>query len=102
VTFAGGVTLITPGDQMITATDTVSGIAGSATVTVNGPTVDLAGWGGVVGETAGSGVGRAPYRARQGLEQTLEWQAGWLETIAVSGQGFSRRYAEDAVFEGWE
>jgi hypothetical protein len=34
VTFAGGVTLITPGDQVLTATDTVSGITGSATVTV--------------------------------------------------------------------
>jgi hypothetical protein len=34
VTFPGGVTLITLGDQTITATDTVSGITGSATVTV--------------------------------------------------------------------
>ncbi len=36
VTFAGGVTLITPGDQTITATDTISGFSGSATVTVSG------------------------------------------------------------------
>jgi hypothetical protein len=34
VTFPGGVTLITPGNQSITATDTVSGINGTATVTV--------------------------------------------------------------------
>ncbi len=34
VTFAGGVTLITQGDQLITATDTGSGITGSADVTV--------------------------------------------------------------------
>jgi hypothetical protein len=34
-TFAGGVTLMTPGDQTITAT--ASGITGSATVTVTGP-----------------------------------------------------------------
>jgi hypothetical protein len=34
VTFPGGVTLITPGDQFITATDTLSGITGSADVTV--------------------------------------------------------------------
>jgi hypothetical protein len=34
VTFPGGVTLITPGDQTLTATDTVSGITGAATVTV--------------------------------------------------------------------
>jgi hypothetical protein len=34
VTFPGGVTLITPGDQAVKATDTVSGINGSATVTV--------------------------------------------------------------------
>jgi hypothetical protein len=38
VTFPGGVTLITLGDQTLTATDTVSGINGSATVTVtSGP-----------------------------------------------------------------
>jgi DNA-binding beta-propeller fold protein YncE len=33
-TFPGGVTLITVGDQTLTATDTLSGITGSATVTV--------------------------------------------------------------------
>jgi hypothetical protein len=33
-TFPGGFTLVTPGDQTLTATDTVSGITGSATVTV--------------------------------------------------------------------
>ncbi len=33
-TFSGGVTLITVGDQTVMATDTVSGITGSATVTV--------------------------------------------------------------------
>jgi hypothetical protein len=38
VTFVGGVTLITPGDQTLTVTDTASGITGSATVTVtDGP-----------------------------------------------------------------
>jgi autotransporter-associated beta strand protein len=34
VTFAGGVTLITPGDQTITTTDTINGFSGNATVTV--------------------------------------------------------------------
>jgi hypothetical protein len=33
-TFPGGVTLVTVGDQTLTSTDTVSGIAGTATVTV--------------------------------------------------------------------
>jgi streptogramin lyase len=33
-TFSGGVTLVTVGDQTVTVTDTVSGIAGSATITV--------------------------------------------------------------------
>jgi hypothetical protein len=33
-TFSGGVTLVTVGDQTLTFTDTVSGIAGSATITV--------------------------------------------------------------------
>jgi hypothetical protein len=37
VTFAGGVTLVTPGDQSLSVTDTASGITGSATVTVNAP-----------------------------------------------------------------
>jgi sugar lactone lactonase YvrE len=36
-TFTGGVTLITPGDQTITATDTASGITRTATVTVVPP-----------------------------------------------------------------
>jgi hypothetical protein len=39
-TFPGGVTLITPGVQTLTATDTVSGITGSATVTLTaGPDI---------------------------------------------------------------
>jgi DNA-binding beta-propeller fold protein YncE len=33
-TFSGGVTLVTVGDQTLTVTDTISGIAGSATITV--------------------------------------------------------------------
>jgi hypothetical protein len=33
-TFSGGVTLLTVGDQTLTSTDTVSGITGSATITV--------------------------------------------------------------------
>jgi hypothetical protein len=33
-TFAGGVTLLTPGDEILTATDPVSGIGGSVTVTL--------------------------------------------------------------------
>ena len=35
--FLAGVTLITPGNQTITATDTASGITGTATVTVSPP-----------------------------------------------------------------
>jgi hypothetical protein len=34
VTFAGGVTLLTSGGQSLTATDTLSGISGTITVTV--------------------------------------------------------------------
>ena len=33
--FLGGVTLVTVGDQTLTVTDTVSGITGTTTVTVN-------------------------------------------------------------------
>jgi hypothetical protein len=33
-TFTGGVNLITPGDQTVTATDTASGITRTVTVTV--------------------------------------------------------------------
>jgi hypothetical protein len=36
VTFAGGGTLMTPGSQTLTVTDTLSGITGSATVSVAG------------------------------------------------------------------
>jgi sugar lactone lactonase YvrE len=36
VTFPNGATLFTPGDQTITATDSASGIMGSATITVTG------------------------------------------------------------------
>jgi hypothetical protein len=46
VTFLGGVTLTTPGDQTLTATDTVSGITGSATVTVTASDVAGGGFGG--------------------------------------------------------
>ena len=42
VTFSGGVILITPGDQVITATDTADPtVTGSATVTVSSPGPDL-------------------------------------------------------------
>jgi hypothetical protein len=34
VTFSAGVTLITPGNQMLTATDTLSGMSGNITITV--------------------------------------------------------------------
>jgi streptogramin lyase len=44
MTFPGGVTLITRGDQTLTATDTVSGITGTATVTVtSGPALGVGG-----------------------------------------------------------
>jgi hypothetical protein len=47
VTFASGVTLITPGDQTLTATDTLSGITGTTTVTVrSGPDSGAGGFGG--------------------------------------------------------
>jgi hypothetical protein len=39
VTFPNGVTLITPGDETLTVTDTASGITGSATVTITSPAV---------------------------------------------------------------
>jgi hypothetical protein len=43
VTFPGGMTLITVGDQTVTATDTTSGITGSATVTVTSPSPSAGG-----------------------------------------------------------
>jgi hypothetical protein len=47
VTFPGGVTLVTVGDQTLTATDTVSGITGTATVTVtSGAEHGVGGFGG--------------------------------------------------------
>jgi hypothetical protein len=43
VTFPGGVTLLTPGDQTLTATDTLSGITGAASFTVTSGTAPGAG-----------------------------------------------------------
>jgi len=66
VTFPGGVTLITVGAQTLTATDTLSGISGSATVTVtSGPGPDRSGGDALLGlrsgaaapATAGTAVG---------------------------------------------
>jgi hypothetical protein len=57
VTFPGGVTLITAGDQTITATDTDSGITGSAIVTVLPP---------------GSGSGPGPRTRKEMAEGVIQ------------------------------
>jgi streptogramin lyase len=64
-TFPGGVTLVTPGDQILTVTDTASGITGSATVTVGNmpPSPPPGGGGGAAANgtpAAGSFVPTAP------------------------------------------
>jgi hypothetical protein len=73
VTFGSGVTLITPGDQSLTVTDTVSGITGSTTVTVTGPGT---------GSPAGQGHGT---RARPTLPaRSAGVETGWVEAMRLA------------------
>jgi hypothetical protein len=95
VTFPGGVSLYTPGDQTLTVTDPGSGITGSATINVttgpqSGPGTNL-----------GRGVsmvvlGQAPAPAAvsspaetDGATSTLGSQGGhWFFTVAEGSQGW--------------
>jgi hypothetical protein len=71
VTFPGGVTLISLGNQAITATDTVSGITGSATVAVT--TAPVAGLGGNSGNTTSpTHVAAHPASASPATVQALD------------------------------
>ncbi len=82
VTFSGGVTLITPGDQDIMATDTGSGISGDATVTVNGTGPRVAG--------SGKGLGVALREDTQATPQSAE----------ATSQPQSRRAGSAAMLSG--
>jgi hypothetical protein len=79
VIFAGGVTLVTPGDQMLTVMDTESGISGSATVSVS----DGAGPPRPLGRESGAAPEQASQR-RRGSE---------IGTALAEAAGLSRRRA---------
>jgi autotransporter-associated beta strand protein len=90
-TFPGGVTLITLGAQIITATDTVSGITGSATVTVTqGP----------VGPDLGSWLAPAQSRAltqpsQERVSPPLDIRA--LDRSTTNGQAMATTAADSAA-----
>ncbi len=74
-TFGAGVTLVIPGEQTLTVTDTDSGITGSTTVLVSGP-----------GPAAG-------------VRRRAEWAARWPQTCP--GEAV-RAEALDALFGAWQ
>jgi hypothetical protein len=87
VTFPGGVTLITLGDQTLTATDTVSGITGSSTVTVtaggNAPGADR------FGVKLAAALRESPVAPAAGRPLDANHRAGTAERAAASTEGES-------------
>jgi probable HAF family extracellular repeat protein len=74
VTFPGGATLVLPGDPTVTATDTVGGVTGSATVTVT------------AGPSRNGRLAPAAAPDPEGVDQlfTAGWDAsGWATVEAV-------------------
>ncbi len=93
-TFPGGVTLLTPGDQTLTATDTQSGITGASTVTVtaggNAPTT--ARFGSEVA-AARQGLPAAP----AGRPPDAHHRAGTAGRAAASTEGESSSLRAESV-----
>ncbi len=86
VTFAGGVTLITPGDQGVTVSDVDTGpLTGSATITVTGGAGPVSGRGGRIGGRASLVVGLPSWAL---IPQTSE------------GPGLSAARVEDSQADG--
>jgi hypothetical protein len=77
VTFPGGVTLITLGAQTLTATDTVSGITGTATITVTSPTAP-----------GGGGFGAKPAVSEQPPSDTVPTGAASRSAAAADAESF--------------
>ena len=90
-TFPASVTLITPGTQTVTATDTVSGITGSATVTVSST-------GGGSGGNSARYLGRA-VTAQPHATQSVAGPAGHAGAVAPDREGRDRFFAAAAPAE---
>jgi hypothetical protein len=88
-TFVGGFSLVTLGRQLITATDTVSGITGSATVKVRPANTPLTG-------NAGRGSGNASL----GIEASLVPTAGRVKSRIPMDQSLLLAEAVDCLFGG--
>jgi predicted outer membrane repeat protein len=102
VVFPGGVTLITEGDQTITATDTSDGtITATATVTVTSGNAPRLVWT-VANGPATPGTVPAQPSNRQAAHETSEGQAARSEAASVPVPLAMARHATDAVFEGWD
>jgi hypothetical protein len=86
-TFAGGVTLITPGDQTISATDSVSGATGSATVMVSG---------GAAAPPGGGAYGPWTPAIKPDITPTGSVRSSWQ--IAMLDRVFARVRGEEATF----
>jgi hypothetical protein len=102
VVFPGGATLITAGDQTITATDTVDGtITGTATVTVTAGNAS-----GLVCTLAGqplpAGIESAQPPNRPAPLEASEGQPAWSEATSAPVPLAMARHAQDAVFAGWD
>jgi hypothetical protein len=94
VTFAGGVTLITPGDQMLMVSDTVSGITGSATVTVT--TAPRVGGGGNSGAAAQASQPACVVAATTGTSAGASDQA--LSVAVTTAAPAASSHALDSLF----
>jgi hypothetical protein len=98
VGFPGRVTLITEGDQTITATDTSDGtITGTATVTVISGNAPRLVWT-VASEPATPGT--VPSNG-QAAHESSEGQPARSEATSVPVPLATARHAQDAVFEAW-
>jgi hypothetical protein len=102
VGFPGGVTLITEGDQTITATDTSDGtITGTATVTVTSGNAPRLAWTVARGPATPGTVPAQPSN-RQSARETSEGQPARSEAASVPVPLAMARHAQDAVFAGWD
>jgi hypothetical protein len=102
VVFLGGVTLITEGDQTITATDTSDGtITGTATVTVTSGNAPRLAWTVARGPATPGAVPAQPSN-RQAARETSEGQAARSEAASVPVTLATAQHAADSVFAGWD
>jgi len=98
--FPGGVTLISPGDQTVTATDTVSAISGIAVITVSSTNIPAPA-GVVVNVSATPATVPAQLQARQATKEPSESQPARTEAASAPVSLALDRRARDAAFEGW-